>query len=206
MNEFAAYDYFFSNLQMITSALLKFPYGANGRNLAYKKEYFEQQKGYFKYRQFQAGEDDLFVNDIASKENIAVEFSPESTVITRWDEYYDWKYAKINRATTQYFYKKMPVLFWRIESWSRFFFLLLFFSCIFYHFGNIILPLSAILAFAIRLFSLLFVINKTAGCLKLKKSLLLVPFFDVMQPIVNIYFYIYKLFAAKTNYIWKYEK
>jgi glycosyltransferase involved in cell wall biosynthesis len=205
-HQYAAFDYFFTNLQMISMALLKIPYGANGRNLIYRKEHFESQKGYSKYRHIQVGEDDLFINEVATKENIAVELSSESLVFAQWNEMFDWKYAKISRAVTQHFYKKIPLLLWRIESWSRFFFIAAFFSCLFYNFWNIILPLSAIVAFSCRLFSQLFVINKTASYLKLEKFYFLFPFFDTIQPFVNIYFYIYKLFERKIYYIWKYEK
>lgn len=204
--KFADYDYFSANLRMIASALLKFSYGANGRNLMYRKEYFNRQKGYSKYRRLQAGEDDLFIDDIATKENITVELSSDSIVIVNWDDFFDWRSAKINQATTKHFYKKMPLLFWRIESWSRFFFLVSFFICLFYDFWNWLLPASAIIAFIIRLFSQLFVINKTAACLKRRKYYFLFPFFDIIQPIVNIYFYVYRLLRRRTNYIWKYEK
>jgi glycosyltransferase involved in cell wall biosynthesis len=204
--QYAAFDYFFTNLQMASMALLKIPYGANGRNLIYRKEYFDSQKGYSKYRHLQVGEDDLFINEIATKENMSVELSPQSLVFVQWNEMFDWKYMKISRAMTQHFYKKIPLLFWQIELWSRFCFMAAFFCCLFYNVWNIILPLSAIAAVSGRLFSQLFVINKTASCLKLEKFYFLFPFFDMMQPIVNIYFYIYKLFERRTNYVWKYEK
>ncbi|MDR2057368.1 MAG: glycosyltransferase [Dysgonamonadaceae bacterium] len=205
-HRYAVFDYYFANLQMIAMALLKIPYGVNGRNLVYRKEYFDSQKGYSKYRYLQMGEDDLFVNEIATKENMAVELSPESIIYAQWNEMSDWKYTKIDRAITQHFYKKTPVILWRIELWSRFFFMASCLVCIFYNFWNILLFLSAITAFICRLFSQLFVINKTANCLKLEKFYFLFPFFDIMQPIVNIYFYIYRLFEGKTNYVWKYEK
>jgi glycosyltransferase involved in cell wall biosynthesis len=205
-HQYVAFDYFFLNLQMAVMALLKIPYGASGRNLLYRKEYFDSQKGYSRYRHLPAGEDDLFINEIATKENIAVELSSEGLVFAQWDEMFDWKYLKISRTATQPFYKKMPLLFWRIELWSRIFFMAAFFICLLINIRNIVLPLFAILAFSIRLFSQLFVINKTAACLKLEKFYFLFPFFDIMQPIVNIYFYIYRLFEKKTNYVWKYEK
>jgi glycosyltransferase involved in cell wall biosynthesis len=205
-HQYAAFDYFFTNLQMASMALLKIPYGANGRNLIYRKEYFDSQKGFFQYRHLPIGEENLSAHKIATKENITVELSPQSLVFAQWDEMFDWKHAKKSQATTQHFHKKIPLFFWRIELGSRFFFIAAFFACLFYNVSNVILPLSAIVAFSGRLFSQLFVINKTAASLKLEKFYFLFPFFDLMQPIVNIYFYIYKLFERKKNYVWKYEK
>ena len=37
-----------------------------GRNLAYRKELFFQQKGFSKYLNLQRGEDDLFINQLAT--------------------------------------------------------------------------------------------------------------------------------------------
>ena len=202
LSKFASFDYFFSNLQMIAMTLLKQPYGANGRNLAYQKSHFDSQKGYSKHRFLQMGEDDLFVNEVATKRNIAVELSPESIIATQREGLFEWKDIKINRAITKRFYKKGPVLFWRLELACRFFFAASFMACFIYGFWNIILPASALLAFIIRFLSQLFVINKTAGYLKLEKFYFTIPLFDFMQPFVNTYFYIYRLLKGKKNYTW----
>jgi glycosyltransferase involved in cell wall biosynthesis len=203
--KYIAFDYFFSNMQMIAMALLHRPYGANSRNLAYKKEHFTAQKGYSKHRFLQMGEDDLFVNEIATKDNIAVELSPESIITIKQEGIFEWKEMKINRAITQAFYKKGQVIFWRIELWSRFFFLASVVACAVYDFWNIWLPSAALLAILLRLFSQLFVINKTAGGLGLKKFRVMIPMFDLIQPFVNICFYMYRLFGNYKKYTWKYE-
>ena len=200
--KFASFDYFFSNLQMMSMALFKQPYGANGRNLAYLKKHFDSQKGYSKHRFLQIGEDDLFVNEVATKRNIAIELSPESIIKTRRDGLSEWKDFKINKAITKRFYKRAPVLLWRLELVSRLFFAASFIACFIYGFWNIILPVSALLAFIIRFFSQMFVINKTAGYLKLEKFYFTIPLFDLMQPFVNTYFYMYRLFKGKKNYTW----
>jgi glycosyltransferase involved in cell wall biosynthesis len=203
--KYAAFDYFTTNLQMISMAMFKIPYGADGKNLAYSKEYFDANKGYSRHRHLQAGEDDLFINEIATKENLVTEMSPESITITSWEEMFDWKHSKINRAMTSNYYKIAPRRFCRIELWSRIFFVFSVFACIFYNFCNILLPIVAIIASIVWLFSQLFVINKTAGYLKLEKFYFLFPFFNVLQSVINIYFYIYRFFGGKNYYIWKYE-
>ena len=62
-----------------------------GRNLAYEKKLFLKNKGFAKHYHIASGDDDLFVNETATKENTAVEFSPEShtlsipeTTFRRW--------------------------------------------------------------------------------------------------------------------------
>ena len=200
LSKFAYFDYFFSNLQMISMALLKRPYGANGRNFAYHRSHFDSQKGYSKHRFLQMGEDDLFVNEITTKRNVAIELSPESIITTRMEGLFEWKDFKINRATTKRFYKMGSVLFWRLELASRFFFAASFIACFIYGFWGIVLPVSALLAFIVRFLSQMFVINKTAGYLTLEKFYLRIFLFDLMQPFANIYFYIYQLFKGKKGY------
>jgi glycosyltransferase involved in cell wall biosynthesis len=210
-SKFREYDYFFSGLQMVSLALFKHPYSGSGRNLAYTKTHFNEQKGFVKHRILQQGEDDLFVNEIANGKNTAVEFSAQSLVIADINNYYDWKQLKIDRAVTKQFYHFGPVLLWRIESFFRIGFILSFSACLlagypYLELSDFLLPGIAVFCFFIRLISQLFVINNTAKGLKLNKFYFMLPFFDIIQPFLNIYFYIYRVFKGKQNYTYKYEK
>jgi cellulose synthase/poly-beta-1,6-N-acetylglucosamine synthase-like glycosyltransferase len=206
LNKFAAYDYFVSNLQTIAMALAKIPYGANGRNLAYHRSHFDSQKGYSKHRFLQPGEDDLFVNEVATKENVAIELSPESVVYTRRDGLSEWKDFRMSRAVTHPFYKKGSVFIGQFEQWSRVFFIASFVACLVYDFCNPILYAAAILTFTSRIYTQFSIINKTAGYLKLEKYYSTLFFFDLIQPFVNLYFYFCGRFRGKKNYTRKFEK
>ena len=54
------------SLRYLGFALAGKPYIGIGRNLAYRKELFFQQKGFSKYLNLQRGEDDLFINELAT--------------------------------------------------------------------------------------------------------------------------------------------
>jgi hypothetical protein len=179
--------------------------------MAYSKSHFNEQKGYVKHRILQQGEDDLFINEIATKENTAVELSAQSVVYADINNYYDWRHLKIDKEITQQFYKSGPVALWRLESVVRIGFILSFFACVlsgfpFQSLSDYPLPCIALFCFITRLFSLLFVINITATNLKLEKFYFTIPFFDLFQPFVNAYFYIYRIFKGKENYTYQYEK
>ncbi|GHT15795.1 glycosyl transferase family 2 [Bacteroidia bacterium] len=208
--KFRAYDYFFSNLQMISLALLRHPYAGSGRNLAYAKNHFNAQKGFVKHRILQQGEDDLFVNEISNKENTAVELSSESLIVVDINNHLDWKKLKIDRSITHCFYKPGPIALWRLESWLRMGFILSFAVCLIFaypysQFANFLLAGIALFCFFVRLFSQIFVVNQTAKRLKLEKFYFTLPFFDLFQPFVNISFYIYRIFKRKKNYTNQYE-
>ncbi len=91
LNSLIRYETVFTAMQYLSFAIKGSPYMGVGRNLAYKKELFFKNKGFAKHYHIASGDDDLFVNETATKENTAVEFSPEShtlsipeTTFRRW--------------------------------------------------------------------------------------------------------------------------
>jgi glycosyltransferase involved in cell wall biosynthesis len=198
--KFMTFDYFYSNLQILSMALFNYPYAGSGRNLICSKKHFNEHKGFVRH---------LFINDIASESNTEVELSPESVIMTDLNVY-DWEQEKKDKAFTNHFYKARPVALWSLESFSRFFFILSVIACLVWGFLHLqALPYmagAAVGCYLTRLFSQLFVVNKTASCLELEKFYLTIPLFDLMQVMVNIYFFIYRVIHKKENYIFKYEK
>ena len=91
LNSLIRYETVFTAMQYLSFAIKGSPYMGVGRNLAYEKELFFKNKGFAKHYHIVSGDDDLFVNETATKENTAVEFSPEShtlsipeTTFRRW--------------------------------------------------------------------------------------------------------------------------
>ncbi|MDR0864845.1 MAG: glycosyltransferase [Candidatus Symbiothrix sp.] len=206
-SKYILYDYFFSNLQMMSLALKNHPYMGNGRNLAYNKNWFQQQKGFSNSSFLEAGEDDLFINEIARKDNLSVELSPESVIEVVMEESRTWKDLKISRLITQQFFKKrFSVRFWRMEKLSRILFFLSFILTVLWVIPDWILLGLAVFLFLTRFFTQLYVINRTAGMLKLPKFYFTLFLFDLIQPFVDEYFYLYKIFRGQKDYNWKYEK
>jgi len=210
-HKYIAYDYFVSNLQMLSFALFNYPYAGNGRNMAYSKTHFIEQKGFVKYRILQHGEDDLFINEIATGENTAVELSPASVTLTETSDLYEWRQQKIDRTITKHFYKRGPVAFWRLESYIRIGFIAALIACFIYGLPYIsptdfLLPGIALLCLVVQLTSQFIVINKTTNKLQLEKYYLTILLFDLFQPFVNLYFYIYRILKGKENYTYRYEK
>ena len=205
-SKFIAYDYFFSNLQMISLALFNHPYAGNGRNMAYSKSHFIEQKGFVKYRTLKRGEDDLFVNEIVNTENTAVELSSQSVTIAEINDLSDWKCQKVDRMFTQGFYKRGPVAFWRMEIFSRIAFYAAIIICFicgapYTSLRDFLLPGVASFCLIARSFSQSIVIDKTIENLQLEKFKLKTLLFDLFQPFINLYFYIYCVLKRKENFI-----
>jgi len=78
LNLLIRYETTFTAIQYLSYAILGKPYMGVGRNLAYQKALFFDNKGFAGHYHLLSGDDDLFVNKNATKTNCAVEFSPES--------------------------------------------------------------------------------------------------------------------------------
>ena len=85
VNRLVRYDTLFNGLHYLGAALCGKPYMGVGRNLAYRKELFFSSGGFSHLMTNRAGDDDLFVNQVATPSNTAVVVSADS---------YTWSPAK----------------------------------------------------------------------------------------------------------------
>ena len=72
LNRLIQFDTLFNGLQYLGMAACGHPYMGVGRNLAYSKRLFFQQGGFYHLMTSKAGDDDLFVNRVATAANTAV--------------------------------------------------------------------------------------------------------------------------------------
>ena len=82
LNTIIRYETTFTAIQYLSYAIKGRPYMGVGRNLAYEKALFFDNKGFAGHYHLLSGDDDLFVNENATRLNCAVEFSPESHTLS----------------------------------------------------------------------------------------------------------------------------
>jgi poly-beta-1,6-N-acetyl-D-glucosamine synthase len=80
LNTFIRFETLFTGIQYISSALIGKPYMGVGRNMAYRKSFFYERRGFNKFQKVVGGDDDLFVNKNATRKNTAVIVGPDSLV------------------------------------------------------------------------------------------------------------------------------
>jgi cellulose synthase/poly-beta-1,6-N-acetylglucosamine synthase-like glycosyltransferase len=78
LNTFIRFESLVTAIQYIGSALLGTPYMGTGRNLAYRKSLFLDNKGFHGHLSVTGGDDDLFVNRHADRTNTSVCVGPKS--------------------------------------------------------------------------------------------------------------------------------
>lgn len=82
LNSIIRYETAFTALQYFSFALKGLPYMGVGRNLAYRKELFFQNKGFSSHYHIASGDDDLFVNQNAVKSNTSIAFGAEGHTVS----------------------------------------------------------------------------------------------------------------------------
>jgi len=82
LNVLIRYETVFTAIQYFSFALKGRPYMGVGRNLAYRKALFFKNRGFSNHYHIASGDDDLFVNEHAGRNNTAIEIDPESHTIS----------------------------------------------------------------------------------------------------------------------------
>ena len=95
LNLFIRFETILTAIQYFAFGWMKNPYMGVGRNLAYRKSLFLEQKGFNNFLHVTGGDDDLFVNIHARGSNTRLEISAESQVLsfpkTTWRSFYEQK-------------------------------------------------------------------------------------------------------------------
>ncbi|MCF8213645.1 MAG: glycosyltransferase [Chitinophagaceae bacterium] len=106
LNRVIRFDTFHTALQYLSCALAGQPYMGVGRNLAYKKELFYRQKGFAAHHHLPGGDDDLFINACATKENTAIVIDKDTfTYSTPPASIGEWISQKERHNSTGKYYK-----------------------------------------------------------------------------------------------------
>ncbi len=200
-----AFDSLFQSLRYLGLALAGKPYIGIGRNLAYRKELFFQQKGFSKYLNLQRGEDDLFINELATSSNTRVETDFNAT--TRIQPVYrhkDWKEEKISYMATARFYHGIQRYLLGFETFSRLLFYAACLAGIVFGILNFHWLVAGItfLIWLLRFTVQAVIINRTTkemgGGRKYYFSL---PVFDLIQPVQSLKFKLCRFFRGKEDFM-----
>jgi len=196
LNRLIRYDTLFIALQYFTYAMAKLPYMGVGRNLAYRKEIFFRNKGFFRHLHLVSGDDDLFVNDNANSKNVRLSLNPDSfTRSVPESNFKSWVYQKKRHLTTGTYYKFKHQFLLGLEFLSRFFFYnSLFIGLFFYE-----ILLIVLIGFFIRYFLQLMILKFASIKFNEKGIYYLGIIFDFILPIINFIIHISNLKIRKSK-------
>ncbi|WP_243345481.1 glycosyltransferase [Parabacteroides sp. FAFU027] len=184
-------DNLFFNMRFLGLALGGNPFMGVRRNLAYRKELFFKNRGYSGYLNLRDGDDDLFINRVAYRENTRIEIAEEA--ITRADYYlFDkaWREQKLAYAITSRYLKKRGALTFGFESLTRYLFYAAIITMFVLSFCHWILAVAGGIFFLGRFIPQTIVFRKTAKIWGEQYYYLLLPVYDLWQPMVD---FIYRI-------------
>jgi glycosyltransferase involved in cell wall biosynthesis len=120
LNYFIRYETAYTATQYLSFALAGMPYMGVGRNLAYAKKIFIEQKGFQKHQHIASGDDDLFISEASINYNASVNLDPSSFMYSipkkSWKSYY---YQKRRHVTTASSYRPIHQILLGVLSWSH---------------------------------------------------------------------------------------
>ena len=205
-NRKITFDTLLNSMRQLGRAIGGHPYTGCGRNLAYRKSLYYNQKGFASHLNLQRGEDDLFVNRTANKKNTRIETSPESIVrITAPHCKKNWAEDKLSYNMTSHYFKGISRYVMGFETCSRLLFFLAIIACSVYGIWiqDWITVGIAFFLWLIRFILLLVVFRKTSIALGERKFYTTLLLFDWMQPIWNFRFKIQQRAIRKDEFMRK---
>ena len=106
LNKIIRFDTFHTALQYLSYALAGQPYMGVGRNLSYKKDVFLRNKGFSAINHVPGGDDDLFINKVATRQNTAIVIDKDTfTLSDPKKNFGEWFRQKARHYTTAKYYK-----------------------------------------------------------------------------------------------------
>ncbi len=199
LNILIRYETVFTALQYLSFALKGKPYMGVGRNLAYRKDLFFNNKGFAGHYHVASGDDDLFVNQHADKENTAVEIEADSfTISIPKQGLAAWIRQKKRHLLAGKLYRGGSRFRLGLEIISRFLLYSSFITLMLV--SSLILPLAIIFT----LFTLIRMSVFKMAMTRLNEKYLLLPslLLDLVLPLILGVIWISNLFITK-NQSWK---
>ncbi|HPH00232.1 MAG TPA: glycosyltransferase [Tenuifilaceae bacterium] len=121
LNKFIRFDTLYIAMNYLGFALMGKPYMGVGRNLAYRKDLFFNNKGFASFVQLDSGDDDLFVSQVATRQNTRVDFRKDAhTRSVPRSSHHLWLQQKIRHTSTSRYYKPGVKIRLTLEPLSRF--------------------------------------------------------------------------------------
>jgi hypothetical protein len=200
LNRYIRYDTLFIAMQYLGMALRGFPYMGVGRNLAYRRSLFFDNKGFGSHSHIISGDDDLFVNMNSSKTKTSVEYGCYSHTRSHPSPTLkEWIAQKKRHFTTAPFYKLRDKFLLLTEPVTRILFYTLFIVLISMKF--LWIPLLVIIT--IRLMVQITILTLVSRKLCEKGVIPLSLIFDIFSPFINGFILLSNSIGRPGKNIWK---
>lgn len=197
LNKVIRFETLITAVQYFSYAKIGIPYMGVGRNLAYTKNLFFKNKGFVNHIKIKSGDDDLFVNQVATKKNTAICIATESfTTSTPETTYKNWIQQKRRHISAALHYKKFhKFLLGLFYSSQLLFWVLSILLFTFTYKWQIVLGL-----FIFRFVFLYISIGASAKKINEKDLILWLPFYELFLILAQLFIFIKNLSSKPSHW------
>lgn len=200
LNRYIRFETMFIAMQYMGMAIAGKPYMGVGRNLAYRRSIFFKNRGFGAHMNLQSGDDDLFVNSLANRNNCVTETDalsftrsvPASTFIS-------YSKQKMRHLSSSVHYPFSSRLRLAAEPLAR----ILFWISSIVLLAGLLQPTIVIPIFSLTFISRIIVLSFAQKALNERDLLLISPLFDIASPILNAIFLMGSRMNKHQSYEWK---
>ena len=197
LNKIIRFETLLTAIQYFSYAKIGKAYMGVGRNIAYKKDVFIKVKGFVDHNNILSGDDDLFINQVATTINTSICFNKNSFTISEPKTNFKvWLNQKRRHITTSLHYKKIHKLLLGIFYISQVLFWLLAFTLLILKI-NIFLTILLIIT---RLSIWYFVIYRSAIKLNEKDLIVFAPIYEISIIFIQLYIFIQNLISSPKHW------
>jgi hypothetical protein len=197
LNKLIRFETLLTAMQYFSYQKIGLPYMGVGRNIAYTKDLFFSANGFTNHMKIKSGDDDLFVNQVANKQNTTICISNESfTESIPKTNFKDWLHQKSRHVSTANFYKPIHKFLLGLFYSSQILFWILAIVLLF-------LTINWKLILMLVTFRLLFqylIIWLSAKKLNETDLILIFPFMEIFLIIIQMFIFIKNLIAKPTHW------
>jgi hypothetical protein len=198
MNKLIRFDTVQIAFRYLSCALAGIPYMGVGRNMAYLKSLFYKNKGFISHYRITSGDDDLFINRVAKRNNTQIALHPDSFTVSEPPQTLRlWMIQKKRQLSTLRFYRSGHRLFFGLYSMSIFLFYILFVTLLVRDHNTIWI----VLLFITRLIAQMIIFYKCMAKLNEKDLIWFVLFFEITMLFIHPLAFISNLFTKSNK--WK---
>jgi glycosyltransferase involved in cell wall biosynthesis len=182
LNKYIRYDSMTIAMQYLGMAIRGVPYMGVGRNLAYRRSDFFSNKGFGAHNHIISGDDDLYVNTNATKNNTAVEFGKGAhTRSIPASSLEEWITQKKRHLTTAPYYKPADKMLLIAEPLTR----VIFYAAFIVILSHLFLWPHVVAIFVTRLIVQTIVLNSVRKKLNEPGLVIYSLIFDIFSPVIN---------------------
>ena len=198
LNKLIRFETLITAIQYFTWAKARKAYMGVGRNLAYTSSLFYEHNGFIKHMKIHSGDDDLFVNEVATRHNVAIQYDPESFTYSEPKKTLkEWCVQKRRHISTASYYKNIHKVFLSAFYSSQLLFFILQVTVLISNF----LWQYALLIIGVRYLFTWVVVGVSSSKLKEKDLIILYPLREIALVLIQLGIFISNQLVKPTK--WK---